>query len=339
MQPSSPRKSRKILSILAGLGLGCLILSLFTTGYIDLHSMLIQARTRVVLAGLACTKSEPLSIRKGAKGCFYVSDKRALAAVSSFWERFFQGHDGLFSIYVHALPGYVPEFGRKSVFYQRQIPSQPAQWGEMNMCEAEQRLLANALLDWSNERFVLLSESCIPLFPFPVIYKYLIESKESFVGSFDDPGPYGRGRYNPKMVPEVDISQWRKGSQWFEVQRALAIDIISDTKYYPKFKEFCRPPCYVDEHYFPTMLTIKSPSLIAGRSVTWVDWSRGGSHPATFGKGDITEAFLKRVKEDQKCQYNGQESSVCLLFARKFAPNALKPLLEFSSSVLGFNSS
>jgi Core-2/I-Branching enzyme len=73
----------------------------------------------------------------------------------------------------------------------------------MSMCEAEQRLLANALLDWSNERFVLLSESCIPLFPFPVVYKYLIEAKHSFVGSFDDPSSHGRGRYNPKMAPEV----------------------------------------------------------------------------------------------------------------------------------------
>lgn len=76
----------------------------------------------------------------------------------------------------------------------------------MNMIEAERRLLANALLDWSNERFVLLSESCIPLFPFPVVYKHLIEAKHSFVGSFIDPGPHGRGRYNPRMAPEVIIS-------------------------------------------------------------------------------------------------------------------------------------
>jgi len=205
------------------------------------------------------------------------------------------------------------------------------------MCDAERRLLANALLDLSNERFVLLSESCIPLYNFSVVYQYLIRSQRSFVGSFDDPSPHGRGRYNLKMVPEVNLSQWRKGSQWFEVNRKLAATLVSDTKYYPKFKEFCRPPCYVDEHYFPTMLSIETPQLITNGSVTFVDWSRGGAHPATFGKGDITEAFLKKILEGQKCLYNGQPSSLCFLFARKFAPSSLEPLLNYTDTLLGFN--
>ncbi|KAE8674135.1 hypothetical protein F3Y22_tig00111769pilonHSYRG00457 [Hibiscus syriacus] len=80
----------------------------------------------------------------------------------------------------------------------------------------------------------------------------------------------------------------------------LAIDIIKDTTYYPKFKEFCRPACYVDEHYFPTMLTIQSPHLLANRTLTWTDWSRGGAHPATFGKADITESSFKRIFEVTK---------------------------------------
>ncbi|KAE8735629.1 hypothetical protein F3Y22_tig00000340pilonHSYRG00873 [Hibiscus syriacus] len=48
----------------------------------------------------------------------------------------------------------------------------------------------------------------------------------------------GRGRYDPRMEPEVELSQWRKGAQWFEVNRRLAINIIEDVKYYSKFKEF-----------------------------------------------------------------------------------------------------
>jgi len=46
----------------------------------------------------------------------------------------------------------------------------------MTMCDAERRLLANALLDISNEWFVLVSESCIPIFDFntcsPVRFSY-----------------------------------------------------------------------------------------------------------------------------------------------------------------------
>ncbi|KAF3776334.1 hypothetical protein EJ110_NYTH48511 [Nymphaea thermarum] len=192
-----------------------------------------------------------------------------------------------------------------------------AEWGQMSMCDAERRLLANALLDLSNERFVLLSESCIPVHNFTTVYTHLMRSKHSFLGAFDDDGPYGRGRYNENMAPEVNITQWRKGSQWFEVNRKLALAIVEDVMYYPKFQNFCKPHCYVDEHYFPTMLSIKAPQLLANRSITWVDWHRGGPHPATFGRGDISEEFLKGILDGHTCQYNHQSSSICFLFAPK----------------------
>ncbi|CAK9174522.1 unnamed protein product [Ilex paraguariensis] len=256
--------------------------------------------------------------------------------LAPLWERFFKGHEGLYSIYLHTQPSYEANFNQSSVFYQRQIPSQVAEWGRMNMCDAEKRLLANALLDLSNEWFVLLSESCIPLHNFSFVYDYISGSQFSFMSSFDDPGPSGRGRYNDQMAPEVTITNWRKGSQWFEINRKLAVDIVQDTIYYPKFEQFCRPACYVDEHYFQTMLSIRSPHLLANRSVTFVDWSRGGAHPATFGKDDITEQFFKNILEDQACTYNDQPSSPCFLFARKFAPNTLDPLLEQSSKIFSF---
>lgn len=256
--------------------------------------------------------------------------------LAPLWERFFSGHDRRYSLYIHSLPSFVPNFPSSSVFYKRQIPSEVAEWGKMSMCDAERRLLANALLDVSNEWFVLLSESCIPLYNFSVIYHYIKKSKYSFIGAFDDPGPYGRGRYNYMMAPEVEITHWRKGSQWFEINRKLAIHIVEDTTFYPKFTDFCKPACYVDEHYFPTMLTILAPNLLANRSVTWTDWSRGGAHPATFGRGDITEDFMKKIYEGSKCLYNDRNSSVCFLFARKFAPSTLEPLLLLAPKFLGF---
>lgn len=204
------------------------------------------------------------------------------------------------------------------------------------MCDAERRLLANALLDISNEWFVLLSEACIPLHNFTIVYDYILRSRFSFMGAYDDPGPYGRGRYNDNMAPVVNITQWRKGSQWFEVNRKLAVDIVQDDTYYPKFEQFCRPACYVDEHYFPTMLSIHSPRLLANRSITWVDWSRGGAHPATFGKADMTQQFFKKILQGQTCSYNNQTSSVCFLFARKFAPSALDSLLQHSSEFFSY---
>ncbi|KAF3447502.1 hypothetical protein FNV43_RR12688 [Rhamnella rubrinervis] len=256
--------------------------------------------------------------------------------LAPLWERFLKGHEELYSIYIHSLPSFEPRFPTKSVFFGRHIPSQISEWGRMSMCDAERRLLANALLDISNEWFILVSESCIPLYNFSIIYRYISKSKYSFMGAFDDPGPYGRGRYNENMAPEVNLTQWRKGSQWFEVNRRLAINIVEDTKFYPKFKKFCRPACYVDEHYFPTMLNIQAGNVLANRSITWVDWSRGGAHPATFGGADITEEFFKRILKGRLCIYNDRNSTICVLFARKFAPSALEPLLHLSTKALGY---
>lgn len=132
---------------------------------------------------------------------------------------------------------------------------QRVDWADANMVEAERRLLANALLDIKNERFLLLSESCIPLFNFTTIYSYLINSTQTHVDSYDL--PFGRVRYNRRMYPHVHMHHWRKGSQWFELDRPMALETVSDTFYWPIFKAYSRCP---DEHYFPTLLSL-TPSL------------------------------------------------------------------------------
>jgi hypothetical protein len=205
------------------------------------------------------------------------------------------------------------------------------------MVDAERRLLANALLDFSNERFVLLSETCIPLFNFTTIYNYLINSNHSFVGSFDDPRRMGRGRYNKRMWPTISLSDWRKGNQWFEVHRKLAIEIVSDVTYYPIFEIHCKPPCYMDEHYLATLVTKNQPDMNSNRSITWVDWSRGGPHPTKFERKDVSLAFLNRVRHGFNCTYNGSTTTICSLFARKFQPSTLEPLLRIAPILLGFN--
>lgn len=44
--------------------------------------------------------------------------------LSPLWEKFFVGNEGLYSIYVHSLPHYSPNFSISSVFYGKQIPCQ-----------------------------------------------------------------------------------------------------------------------------------------------------------------------------------------------------------------------
>lgn len=211
-------------------------------------------------------------------------------------------------------------------------------WGQVNMIEAERRLLANALLDFSNQRFVLLSEACIPLFNFSTVYSYLINSTQNFVMAYDDISPVGRGRYNTHMYPKITVRQWRKGSQWFEMDRDLAIEVVSDRKYFPIFQKHCHGGCYADEHYLPTFVSIEFWENNSNRSLTRVDWSRRGAHPAEYQRAQVTPAFLKVLRSGSLCEYNGRITNICFLFARKFPLGTLDRLLRFAPKVMHFNS-
>ncbi|GAV80572.1 LOW QUALITY PROTEIN: Branch domain-containing protein, partial [Cephalotus follicularis] len=212
---------------------------------------------------------------------------KELIPLALLWEMFFKG---LYSIYVHHHPSYNDSWPEDSVFHGRRIPSKVVEWGRATMIDAEMRLSANALQDFTKERFVLFLKTCVPLFNFTTIYSYLIDSNKSFISSYDDPRRVGCSRYNPRMYPTISMFDWRKGS-WFDVNPKLAIEIISDNKCYTIFRDYCIPPCYMDEHYIPTLVNIHCPERNPNRSITWVDWSKAGPYPGKFGRKYISKEF------------------------------------------------
>ncbi|KAF7024897.1 hypothetical protein CFC21_037160 [Triticum aestivum] len=275
------------------------------------------------------------------KVAFMFLTGRGELPLAPLWERFFRGNEDRFSVYVHAPPGMTVNVSADSPFYGRQIPSQETEWGSISLMDAERRLLANALLDFSNERFVLLSESCIPLHSFRAVYDYLVGSRQSFVEVYYQQTKQCQGRYSRRMAPAIRLAQWRKGSQWFELSRDLAVSVLADTKYYPLFRRHCRPTCYPDEHYLPTTVNMLHGARNANRTVTYVDWSKGGAHPAKYTAENVTAAAIqgirrRRWRSDRPCYYNQRPTSMCFLFARKFAPDTLGPLLNMSSAVMGY---
>jgi hypothetical protein len=124
------------------------------------------------------------------------------------------------------------------------------------------------------------------------------------------------------MLPYIKLRHWRKGSQWFELHRTLAVNIVADNMYYIIFRKHCLPACYPDEHYIPTYLNMFHGSQNSNRTTTWVDWSKGGPHPATYEKANITKDLIQTIRNNGTlCRYNSEMTSVCYLFARKFAPS------------------
>lgn len=225
-------------------------------------------------------KVRSMSYRRAPKVAFLFLARGDLP-LRPLWEKFFAGHQGLYSIYVHTDPSYTGSPPEDSVFYGHMIPSQVTNyrsitiieqqsdrilekktqndrlhwqkttWGDVSLVAAERRLLANALVDVGNERFALLSELCIPLYNFTTVHAVLTGTDTSFVDVIVTPA-----RYNPLFLERNNITaaQWRKGEEWFEMDRSLALEVVSDDAYFPTFRERCagQRACLMDEHYVPS---------------------------------------------------------------------------------------
>ncbi|KAF2303666.1 hypothetical protein P3X46_020624 [Hevea brasiliensis] len=287
------------------------------------------------------------------------------------WGSFFENADvENFLIFIHSAPGF--EFDktttRSHFFYGRQLKNSiQVVWGESSMIEAERLLLSAALEDPANQRFVLLSDSCVPLYNFSYIYSYLMASPRSFVDSFVDTK---EERYNQKMSPIIRKQKWRKGSQWITLVRSHAKVIVDDEVIFPVFQKHCKraiPPdaskgklnakqkeqnnCIPDEHYVQTLLSMAElEGELERRTLTYTVWNQSatkmeskGWHPITFAYANAGRQNIREIKDINHVYYESEyrtewcrtnsTSVSCFLFARKFSRGAAVRLL--SEGVVG----
>ncbi|XP_073155225.1 glycosyltransferase BC10 isoform X2 [Henckelia pumila] len=278
-----------------------------------------------------------------------------------------------FSIYVHSRPGFLLNKAttRSPYFLNRQInDSIQVDWGEASMIQAERILLQNALMHPLNERFIFLSDSCIPLYNFSYVYDYMMSTSTSFVDSFADTK---EGRYNPKMDPVIPVDNWRKGSQWVVLTRKHAEIVVQDDSVFPMFQWHCKKRslpefwrelalpadaskehnCIPDEHYVQTLFAKGLEGEITRRSLTHSSWDlssskdpeRRGWHPLTYKLADASPMLIQSIKGIDNIYYETEyrrewctskgKPSKCFLFARKFTRPAALRLLN--NSVLGIS--
>ncbi|KAG2489168.1 hypothetical protein HYH03_012394 [Edaphochlamys debaryana] len=161
-------------------------------------------------------------------------------------------------------------------------------------------LLAAALGDPLAARFVLLSDTSVPLRPAPLVWAQLLWEERSRVDACRGrQGDMDEGRWRPAMAtPHLNLSQWRKSSQWFALTRPHAALAAADRHVAEAFARHCfsrhtalhtaagpapaasapaaasaalrsaltccSPPCVADEHLLPTLLAAYGRDAEAG---------------------------------------------------------------------------
>lgn len=361
--PQLPASRRGVVSFRWKLIYGAISASLCALALLSIH---YHRQSRPIPSLSAARSRIPLQKYSGDRPKMaFLFLARLDLPLDFLWDRFFKGGDERnLSIYVHSTPGFTfdEDTTRSHFFHNRQLKNSiEVVWGEASMIAAERLLLASALEDPSNQRFLLLSDSCVPLYDFGYIYTYLMSSPKSFLDSFLDTKDQ---RYTMKMFPVIPKEKWRKGSQWISLIRSHAEVIVNDDTVFPVFQKFCkrslpldptkkwlylkhrRHNCIPDEHYVQTLLTMRGlESEMERRTVTYTTWNLLAKkaeakswHPLTFTSDNSGAKEIEEIKKINHVYYETEYRTEwcranskpvpCFLFARKFTRGAAMRLLS-----------
>eukprot|EP00884_Botryococcus_braunii_P001790 jgi/Botrbrau1/11611/Bobra.0209s0002.1 len=229
----------------------------------------------------------------------------------------------LFSIYMH-VPKDVPlsHLPKSADWASRVIEERiVTDWGGFSLVEAAQALFRQALKDPLNQRFILISESDLPLYPPDVVYTQLMYSGLSRINACLSRPDWGLDdyRWTDQITDDsggrIQKSDWRKSHQWSGLIRKHARAAIDDREFAKVLSKNCYNgqdredssywrSCYPDEHYFPTLLHLLGweEETDCWGEMTHVVFCRFScdeserAHPRTYTKKDFQEGFLQGLR-------------------------------------------
>ena len=272
---------------------------------------------------------------------------RGAMPLEEIWHEFFRWHTNNthYNIYCHVHKGY--SFPVSSFFHGKELSNEGREplgekghlWGNMAQVRAIRSLVRSALKDPLNAWFLLMSESCIPLFNFNRMRNTLLHHSKSIINACPDMGikeMEGDTRWRPGL-DEVGfkLSHWRKSATWFALKREHA-QVFADDESTDRGWE--KVPC-VDEHFLPSLLAKhgldNETSCTDG--FTHVHWaSPNDAHPHTYGADAITPELFQHLATDIGSGFAATLglstcsgiAGMCHIMARKFSSAAKYSLLE-----------
>lgn len=256
----------------------------------------------------------------------------------------------LYSIYLH-LPPTFNETLLDPLWRDKVIKNRIAtKWGTHLLAEATRNLLWEAYQDPLNERFVLLSESDVPLYDPLTTYQQLMAVNKSIINACTHDQMHER-RWDDRMeIPGVfERKHWRKSSQFWSLIRAHAKVVVEDVDIFRKFEEFCLHDedrdCFSDEHWIPTLLAVhgrqEECQCRNGSRGSWgisfTDWRQHLPHPRTFKPEQV-----KRIVWEHILRKNGDDCSGIgavgfdgtRMFSRTLSDRACTSMPEYDATIL-----
>lgn len=229
--------------------------------------------------------------------CFLCKDR---LKNMSLWKKFFTGHEDKFNIYFHFSEKNIT--AHKGFFNRKIVPYQETSWGDIN--RAIFSLYKRAFND-NNFKYILLSESCIPVKNFLFTYEYLTTDDKSFL-CFQSHKPstewekatliqnLQRYIHNAKksknFMYKISVEDWFYSETW-NILNNEHVNLILNNYYL--IEEFKSMKCFAyDENILGYLLSINNKlDDVKNIKTTFVNWKKAvvdkvGRHPFTYQKLD-----------------------------------------------------
>lgn len=207
------------------------------------------------------------------------------------WNYFFKNiNPELYSIYCH--PKSIPsQFFLKNNLVKNMIPTK---WADISLVRATLILLANAYKDIKNTHFILLSESCVPIVNFMVLYNRIKKLEHSVFHFKHLSNKLNRYQLlSPVIKNKLSFSNFYCQHQWMLLVREDVRFFIGQdlTNYFSKI-------AVADEHYFISLLVLnKKYKNIINKKITYCDWSDSSSmHPKIYNTININ--FIYKLQKE-----------------------------------------
>lgn len=259
----------------------------------------------LICMSFALTKPLFCSEKKGKVALLFLT--RNDVNFPTLWERLLHETTDQFTVYVHS-----KEPVHNSFFQERRIDKIVSTTWSIH-CRAWQNLLQEALKSPDNQKFVFLSESCLPLYPLDHIYVHLMKDDQTHMA-------FSRPWWRPDSIRElheINIIHRYGNNEWIVLNRKHAEIIANDRGIIRIISKYPND----QESYFATLLSIYGClGEVINHSYTYSNWNyatNNGASPYHFEKDD---ALSQELLQDA---YN-----IGALFIRKVSKNFPETILQ-----------
>lgn len=284
--------------------------------YTNLHELFSPNFVTNYIEPLTNNNKSETSNTKKIAFCFLIYDK---INHEHLWKQFFDNADtNKYNIYIHYKENKPLEY-----FEDKKLNiSIPTHWGHKSLVKASNYLLTTAYEDDpDNYKFILVSNSCIPLKHFNDIYNKLTADNMGYVNESNTVN----FEYTKTVLYNKIKDSFSKSSQWMIMNR----EILEKIAMVPEsdIDEYCTDIYAPDEIYYLSMIkyhglynqVIATPNTHS-TATTFTFWNGMPNYPFAHIQNDKANPHNYKFIESNELDYLLKEPC---LFGRKFAPGCV----------------